>query len=583
MDIIKGIAVSPGVAICTAMVLEAEDYQRISHRTIPPEKTRAEIHRLRKAFLDATTEVSGLQTAQAELWDSRIKDIFAVHLHFLRDRTLRRKIADLITQHNYSAEYAVSVILRDISKHFGQAKDRYISERASDIFDIEKRLLQHLMQERREEVQKLTEPVVVVAHDLTPTQTASFNTNIIKGIATDAGGRTSHTAIVARSLGIPAVVALGNATRNITIGDIVIVDGNHGTVVVNPDQATIEEYQGYAEAFTAREHKLDELAHLPAVTTDGHTIRLMGNIEFPSEAKTTLQRGGNGIGLYRTEFLYLDAAEEPIEEDHYNAYMETIRDFGDHPITIRTVDLGADKFTQARSAVPERNPFLGLRSIRYCLQNLPMFKAQMRAILRASVHGDVKMMFPLITSLLELRQAKWVLADVKEDLEEQGIPFNENIPVGVMIETPAAALIADELADEVDFFSIGTNDLIQYTLAVDRVNERVASLYSPMHPAILQLLRNIVKTANRARIELSLCGEMASEPEFTPLLVGLGFDTLSLANPMIPDIKKIIRSVSLEYCQAIALKVLQFDTSNQTSNFLREELRKIQAGEIENN
>ncbi len=581
MDIIKGIAVSPGVAICTAMVLEAEDYQRISHRTVPPGRVRAEIHRLRKAFLDATTEVSGLQTAQAELWDSRIKDIFAVHLHFLRDRTLRRKITDLITEHNYSAEYAVSVILRDISKHFGQAQDRYISERASDIFDIEKRLLQHLLQERQQEVQELNDPVVVVAHDLTPTQTAAFDTNIIKGIATDAGGRTSHTAIVARSLGIPAVVALGDATENISIGDTIIIDGNHGTVVINPDKATIEEYKGYAADFVAHEHELDELANLPAETIDGHVIQLMGNIEFPSEAETTLKKGGNGIGLYRTEFLYLDAAEEPVEEDHYNAYIATINNFGDYPITIRTVDLGADKFTQARSAAPERNPFLGLRSIRYCLQNLPMFKAQMRAVLRASVHGNVKMMFPLITSLLELRQAKWVLADVKEDLEEQGIPFDENMPVGVMIETPAAALIADELADEVDFFSIGTNDLIQYTLAVDRVNERVASLYSPMHPAVLQLLSRIVKTGNRARIDVSLCGEMASEPEFTPLLVGLGFNTLSLATPMLPEIKKIIRSVSLEYCRGVARRILKFDTSSQSINFLREELRKIQAGEID--
>jgi phosphotransferase system enzyme I (PtsI) len=288
-----------------------------------------------------------------------------------------------------------------------------------------------------------------------------------------------------------------------------------------------------------------------------------------------MSKGGNGIGLYRTEFLYLDAAEEPSEEDHYLAYVDTIKSLGDSPVTIRTVDLGADKFTQARSGIPERNPFLGLRSIRYCLQNLPMFKTQIRAILRASVHGNVKLMFPLITNLLELRQAKWVVADVKEDLEEENIEYDDNIAIGVMIETPAAALMADEIADEVDFFSIGTNDLIQYTLAVDRVNEKVASLYSPAHPAILQLLSRVVKAANRAKIDVSLCGEMASEPDYAPLLLGLGFKTLSLSPLMIPEVKKVIRLVSMEQCRQLARKALTFDTDTQTINFLREESRKI--------
>jgi len=574
MEIIKGIGVSPGVVICSAVVLDAEDY-RIPHRTVPPGETRAEVQRLRKAFLDATQEVSNLQVAQAELWDSKIKDIFAVHLHFLRDRSLRRQITDLITKEKYSAEYAVSVILKNVARHFSQAPDVYISERASDIYDIERRLLRHLIGERREDLRHLADSVVVVAHDLTPTETAGFDQSHIKGIATDAGGRTSHTAIVARSLGIPAVVALGDVTELVNPGDTIIVDGNRGTVVVNPDQTTVEEYEKFAAAIIEHGHELDEVVRLPAVTTDGVDIALLGNIEFPYEAEMVLSKGGDGVGLYRTEFLYLAAAAEPTEEDHFRAYMDTIRTVEDRPITIRTMDLGADKFTQEKAPVPERNPFLGLRSIRYCLQNLSIFKTQIRAILRASAHGNVKIMFPLITSLMELRQAKWVLADVKEDLEEQQIAFDENIPVGIMIETPAAALIAEELADEVDFFSIGTNDLIQYTLAVDRVNERVASLYSPAHPAVLNLVNQVVKAANRAKIEVSLCGEMASEPEYTALLLGMGFKTLSLALPMIPEIKKIIRSVSISDCHRLARKALSLDTDTQIISLLRQELHKI--------
>lgn len=579
MDIYKGIGVSQGVAIYKAVVIDAEDY-RIPKRIIPKREIPNEIKRLRKALLDATQEMNTFQAEKIDVSDEHIKDIFAVHLHFLKDRTLRKNITDLITDNQYSAEYAVSMVMRDIAKHFNHAPDRYISERANDIFDIEKRIVRHLIGDKREDLKHLTTPVVIVAKDLTPTQTAGFDKTYIKGLATDAGGRTSHTAIVARSLGIPAVVALGDLSRSVSQNDLVIVDGSRGTVIVDPDEDTIKEYRSFASEFHNYELQLNELAELPAVTTDHEPIELLGNIEFPEEATIILQRGGEGIGLYRTEFLYLDESEEPSEEDHFKSYIKAIELLGDkHPITIRTVDLGADKFTQARSGEPERNPFLGLRSIRYCLQHIPMFKAQIRAILRASVYGNVKMMFPLITSMMELRQAKWIVADVKEDLEEQGIAFNENMPVGIMIETPASALIADDLANEVDFFSIGTNDLIQYTLAVDRVNERVASLYNPMHPAVLQLLSSVAKSAKRAKIDISVCGEMASEPEVTPLLLGMGFRTLSLAPPMIPEVKQIIRSVSIEYCRRMARKVLAFDTESQTVNYIRDEYRKLTEGD----
>jgi phosphotransferase system enzyme I (PtsI) len=578
MDILKGIAVSPGVAICSAVVIEAEDY-RIPERFITRQQVQPEIQRLRQAFLDAIEEVTHLHGTQADIWDRRIKDIFAVHLHFLRDRSLRKEINEKIRENHFTAEYAVSTILREVASHFSDAQDAYISERVNDIYDIENRLLRHLIGLQREDLNNLSEPVVVISHDLTPSQTAGFDRKLVKGLATDAGGRTSHTAIVARSLGIPAVVALGNVTASIAAGDTVIVDGNRGTVIINPDNESLEEYRLLAEEFIEHEHQLIELAHLDSVTTDGHPVQLLGNIEFPYEADITLQKGGTGIGLYRTEFLYLDVDQAPTEEDHYEAYTSSVSALGDRPVTIRTLDLGADKFTQKRY-LRERNPFLGLRSIRYCLQNLPMFKAQIRAMLRASVHGNIKIMFPLITSLMELRQAKWIVADAREDLEEQGIAFKDHIPIGAMIETPAAALIAESLADEVDFFSIGTNDLIQYTLAVDRVNENVASLYTPAHPAVLNLIQHVIKVANRANIDVSLCGEMASDTEYTPLLVGLGLKSLSLAPPMIPEVKKVIRSVSLDHCESIARRALQFDTSKQTINYLREERRIILDEEI---
>lgn len=574
MEIKKGIAVSPGIAIAKALVIDSEDY-RIPRRAILPSQKNLEITRVRLAFKDAITELNSFGAEQAQVQGSDIKDIFAVHLRFLRDKSLRKKITDLINTEVYTAEYAVSSTLRDIASHFAKIKDPYISERAADIYDIEKRLLKHLLGKKREDVAHLTEEVVIVAHELSPTQTAGFDKTFVKGMATDAGGRTSHTAIVARSLGIPAVVALEDVTANLSGGDVVIIDGNRGVVIINPDEETIRQHEHYALEFTRLEHELDAIKDLPSETRDGVKISLLGNIEFPDESQLVLEKGGMGLGLYRTEFLYLYSETEPTEEDHYEAYAETIRIMGKRPVIIRTMDLGADKYTQSKRFSPEPNPFLGLRSIRFCLQNLIMFKTQLRAILRASVLGDVRMMFPLITSLQELRQAKMIVRDVMEDLDEYGIPYNQNVPIGIMIETPSAALTASTLARDVDFFSIGTNDLIQYTLAVDRGNERVSSLYSAADPAVLRLLRTVVQDAYKAQIDCSVCGEMASEPEFVMLLLGLGVRSFSLAPPMIPEIKQIIRSVTVESCNAIARKVLTMNAERQIINYLRDSTRKI--------
>ncbi len=415
----------------------------------------------------------------------------------------------------------------------------------------------------------MTEEVTIVVRELSPIQTAGFNRKFVKGIASDAGGRTSHAAIVARSLGIPAVVALEDFTESVSGGDIVIVDGNRGLVIVNPDKQTIQQYKEYSREFEELEDKLDALREKPAVTRDNVKITLLGNIEFPEEAGTVIEKGGEGIGLYRTEFLYLNRKSEPTEQDHYKAYAETVSVLADRPVIVRTVDLGADKYTQSKRFAPEPNPFLGLRSIRFCLQNLMMFKTQLRAILRASVLGEVKIMFPLITNIQELKQARMILRDVMEDLDEESIPYNRDIQVGIMIETPSAALTAFSLARDVDFFSIGTNDLTQYTLAVDRGNELVSTLYSSADPAVLRLIRTVIQDAHKAQIGISVCGEMASEPEHVMLLLGLGFRTLSLTSPMIPEIKQIIRSVTIEDCNKVARKVLGMTSEREISRYLR--------------
>jgi len=574
MEIKKGIAVSPGIAISKAMIIDSEDY-RIPRRPIDASQHSIEIERVRSAFKSAVRELTQMEASQEQLAEGKIKDIFAVHLRFLRDRTLRKKIAELVSSESVTAEYAVSTTMREIASHFTRVKDPYISERAADIYDIERRLLRQLLGNRREDLEHLTEEVAVVARELSPTQTAGFNKKVIKGLATDVGGKTSHTAIVARSLAIPAVVALEDLSESVRGGDRIIVDGNRGIVIVEPDEQTLQQYEKYSVEFTELEHKLDTIKGKPAITRDGVKIRLLGNIEFPAEAQMVLQKGGEGIGLYRTEFLYLNTDKEPLEQDHYDAYAEVISSFKDRPVIIRTVDLGADKYTQSKRVVREPNPFLGLRSIRFCLQHINIFKTQLRAILRASVLGEVEVMFPLITNFQELKQAKMILRDVMEDLDEESIEYNRDVKIGIMIETPSGALMALTLARDVDFLSIGTNDLIQYTLAVDRGNEMVSTLYSGGDPAVLRLIRTVIQDANKAQKELSVCGEMASEPEFVMLLLGLGVRTLSLTPPMLPEIKQIIRSVTIENCNRIARKVLTMNSEWQVSNYLRDAVRKI--------
>ncbi|WKZ22048.1 MAG: phosphoenolpyruvate--protein phosphotransferase [Candidatus Brocadiaceae baterium WH-1] len=445
-----------------------------------------------------------------------------------------------------------------------------LQKRVSDIFDVERRLLKNLLGEKREELKNLAQEVILIAHDLSPSQTASLDTEKVKGFATDVGGRTSHSAIVARALGIPAVVGLGTITSDIFGGDMIIVDGNRGLVIARPDEETLSTYQHKVRSIHVFEEKLAiELKDQPSTTSDGKHISIYGNIEFPKEINVNIRHGAEGVGLYRTEFLYLGSPTPPSEEEHFEAYTTVIRELNDKPIIIRTLDLGADKFDQFDDR-KEGNPFLGCRSIRYCFENPNIFKIQLRAILRASIFGNMKILFPLISSLQELRQAKQMVWDAMEDLDKEKIPFNKHIQMGVMLEVPASIMIADTLAKECDFFSIGTNDLIQYSLAVDRNNARVAYLYCPVHPAILRFLKIAINAAEEHNIPIGICGEMGSEVEYIVPLIGMGLTQFSVSPAtIIPEIKKIVRSITTEKAKEVAEAIYHFDDPEKTVNYLR--------------
>ena len=576
VEIRKGIAVAPGVVIKEAFVLESEGY-RIPRHLITEDEIPKELVRLGEAITSARKEIEELETDTSKKLGSQVGTIFATHKLMLQDENLKQEFIENIKKNNFSAEYAVSLALRVYVRKFQDVTDPYLSARVGDIFDIEKRLLRNLLGEQREELKNLTKEVIVIAHDLSPSQIASLDTTKVKGFVTDLGGRTSHSAIVARALGVPAVVGLGTATVDVFGGDLVILDGNRGVVIFRPDEKTLKKYLTIEKSFHVFEERLtSELKDLPAVTLDGREVAILGNIEFPREIGASLSHGASGIGLYRTEFLYLGSKNTPTEEEHFNAYTQSIQELGNKPIIIRTVDLGGDKFFPTADNNKEDNPFLGCRSIRYCLENVTIFKSQLRAILRASAFGNVKILFPLISSLQELQKAKDVLKEVKEELNHKGIDFDKNIELGIMIEVPSAVMLADILAKEVDFFSLGTNDLIQYTLAIDRSNEKVAHLYSPAHPAILKLLKMAIKAAEDNNIRIGICGEMGGEVEYTILLLGLGLREFSVAPAMIiPEVKKIIRSVTFERAKEVAETVCSFNDPAETTKYLRDMAREI--------
>ncbi|HUW56314.1 MAG TPA: phosphoenolpyruvate--protein phosphotransferase [Planctomycetota bacterium] len=575
MEIKRGVAVSPGVVIKRAFVLDSEEV-RIPRRHFVDSDADREIVRFTSALKATCDEIRATQSKiVAEVADSSVPDIFAFHLALLEDERLTADVTRLIQERSYSAEYALSRALRPHLKRMQGLEDEYLRERTGDVRDVERRLLRNLLGQRREELNSLTHEVVVIARDLSPSQTANLDRTKVRGFATDGGGRTSHTAIVARALEIPAVVGLGDVTTEVSGGDWVIIDGNRGLVVIAPDEETIKKYEGREHNYHEIEVQWAEGRDLPATTLDGVPITLYGNIEFPEEVTLSLDRGASGIGLYRTEFLYLGAMRAPTEREHFDAYMRAINLLGDRPLVIRTLDLGADKFPPEAGGVVEKNPFLGSRSLRYCFQHPELLQTQLRAILRASAFGKVRILLPMVTTLQELRQAKEFIAEVKLELDGEGVEYGRDIPLGIMIEVPSAAVIAGAFAKECDFFSIGTNDLIQYTLAVDRGNPRVAELYRPAHPAVLQLLKQVLEVGRQSGIEVAMCGEMSGDVDYTMLLLGLGLRIFSVSPIMLSELKKLMRSVTIEQCVQVAEQAMTMDDPLYILGHLRAETRKV--------
>ena len=546
---LQGIAVSPGVTIGEALVLDSEGF-RIPRRFVARSAVDSELERLARAVADTAKEIERNRDAIELELGGQYAAIFEAHLAMLHDTRLQEELQSAVRDRNWWPEYAVSRTLRRYAKVF-QNLDNHIAQRAHDIYDIEKSLLRNLLGERRETLADISQPVIVLAHNLTPSETANLDRRFVQGFATELGGPGSHTAIVAEGLEIPAVVGLGPFLADVSGGEPVILDGNQGVVILQPDEETIARYRLEAEIARSVAAQLDTLRDLPAETIDGVRIGIHGNIEFPNEAEHCIARGCDGIGLYRTEFLYLTSPREPTEEDHFAAYSEVVRAMPNLPVVIRTLDLGADKL-RTETTSEERNPCLGLRSIRLSLRHIPSFRTQLRAILRVSAMGDVRVLFPLISTILELRQARMVLADVMEDLAEKRIDFNRNMKVGMMVETPAAAMMIDVFVKEVDFVSIGTNDLIQYTLAIDRADNEVAALYDPLHPAVLRLIANTINAGERVGKPVAVCGEMAGDSHLTRLLLGLGLTHFSMQAQQLLDVKREIRHA---HSNALRLKV----------------------------
>jgi phosphotransferase system enzyme I (PtsI) len=573
MEILKGIPVSPGVFIGEAFLLVGVE-ARIPERHITAAQVAEETARYEDACERVISELTAIRGVTEQQLGANLAAILSVQVQLFRDPSLKQRILNRIQQQLYSAEYAVARTLGDLAKLMSASENQMIAHRASDIDDLQKRLLNVLLGAKREDLDHLQRVVALIAHDLGPSQTAALDREKVKAFAIDVGGRTSHTAILARALEIPAVVGLETVSRDVIGGENVVIDGNRGIVIVSPDERTLNRYRKLQLEHAAFEAALIKDKDLPAVTQDGTEVHVMANIEFPEEIDGALQHGAQGVGLFRTEFLYLKSGVMPGEDDHYGVYLRSARQLEGHPLVIRSLDLGADKVYPTDSFY-EHNPFLGLRSIRLSMKRPENFRLQLRAVLRASVLGKVKLLLPMISCIEELRWAKGIIEEIKDELTAEKQPFDARIQLGIMIEVPSAALEAQALAKECDFFSIGTNDLVQYTLAVDRGNEHVAHLYNAAHPAHWKLIRQVILAAQEAHIGVSMCGEMAGDPIFTQPLLGLGLTEFSVSPPTIPELKRVIRSVSQEHCRQVAATVMSMEETEAILDFLRTSLGQI--------
>ena len=556
----QGVGVSPGIARGTVFVHRPDD-EEPPVRRVEQSQIADEIARFETALLATRAQILEMQEKIATSIGAKDASIFDAHLLVVEDRTLIDEVLRNLQKDKYNIEHIFAQVAGRYAKTLSEIDDPYLRERAMDIHDVTRRVIHNLMGKNNASLASITTPHILIAHNLTPSDTAQLNRALVLAFGTDIGSKTSHTAIMARSLNIPAIVGLHDVSTQLATGDHVLLDGYSGLFIVNPSDQTLWEYGELELIKTEAEERLTELRETESKTRDGRHVTLIANIELPEDLVQVEKSGAEGVGLYRTEFFYLNRLELPNEEDQYAAYHKVASSVLPHSVIIRTLDLGGDKFMSALNLPEELNPFLGWRAIRFCLERVDVFKTQLRAILRASAVGNVKIMYPMISGVEELRRANVILEECRAELRQEGVAFDEKMEVGAMIEIPSAAVSADILAREVNFFSIGTNDLIQYAIAVDRLNERIAHLYEPTHPAILRLIRMTVDAAHARNLWVGVCGEMAGDIALTPLLLGLGVDELSTGAAQVPRVKRAVQSLDLDACRQLIHDIQSLETA----------------------
>lgn len=570
--IITGIPVSSGIAIGKAVFVNRSHRSMLPRQTVAPTMVDSEKGRLENAFLIAGQEMESIRDrVPAELEQHRL--ILDSHLMMLRDPKLMGRAKEHIQTLCVNAEWALEKAVAELAKAFLGFDDVYLKERFQDVRQVADRVQTHLLGTVRD-LTTIGGRAIIMAHDLTPADTVEIDVSRILAFATTRGGKTSHTGIMARTLGIPALVGVQELEESVTDGDLVVIDGIKGRIVVNPDEEELFEYNTLASRFETYQQKIIRRCMLPAETSDGFRVKVLANIELLEEVTSVIDNGGEGIGLYRTEYSYLNRTDLPTEEELSEKYVDLASIMSPRKVVFRTLDLGSDKIITEFGQLDEANPAMGLRAIRFCLKHPELFKLQLRSILRASVYGNVSLMFPMISGLRELRRAKARLKEAQLELSRMGVPYNPDMPVGIMIELPSAVMIAELLAREVDFFSIGTNDLIQYSLGIDRTNPNVSYLYQPLHPAVLRSIKQVVDAAHQAGIEVSLCGEVASDPFCVPILMGMQIDCISLSPQAIPGIKRIIRQTRMDECRQLLREVISQQTVGKINRMVKESIFK---------
>lgn len=567
-----GISASPGIVIGTAFVRDSERVV-VPRTVVDPARVEDEVKRFVAALAETGRELRAFKADIARRMGDDHARIFDAHLLILDDRMLIDGTTAAIRTECLNAAAAFEKVINRFISSIAGIEDEYLKERTMDVRDVKKRVIHNLLGKNARAATRPTEPSVIVSHDLSPSDTAQLDRRTVLAYVTDLGGRTSHTAILARSQGVPAVLGLETLFDRVETGDTLIVDGNTGTVIVNPTPATIEVYRLEIARFRELEEQLLTLTGYPAQTLDGREFLLCANLDSPDEVESAVDHGGQGVGLFRTEYFFISQEYLPGEEEQYKVYRQVAEKMAGKPVVIRTLDIGGDKIASYLHRSPELNPFMGWRGIRFCLTRKDIFKTQLRAIYRASAHGNVKIMFPMISQIEEVLRTKEICAEVRAELSRDRYKFADDVELGMMVETPSAVAIADQFAREVAFFSIGTNDLVQYTMAVDRGNSQIAHLYQHLHPSILRLLRLTVVAARRRKVHVSVCGEMAGDPLAVPILIGLGIDEFSVSPNMIPEVKRIIRAVTFDECRALVRRVSRFrltaEIEAEIESFLR--------------